>query len=249
MSGKSFYELDYLIEINEKRSEQYLSAYQKVLERFTNIILVYSAFTIFLVQIIQDVFLSTRQDLVFYICFGLFTLLFIISLVFTIRLIYPVEVAYLDKPEKYYKSIRLQYEQGIADPNNIVQSDINELIKASYILELEESVNTNNKVFKEKSSYFYNALIFGLLAALPYLVCLGYHLSKKPDTIQKVEIVKNKLTEEFMKKQAKSNPQAPLTTTFTDLPGLGNKKVIVSSPQLIKENSAQERSKPHNKEE
>jgi hypothetical protein len=40
-----------------------------------------------------------------------------------------------------------------------------------------------------------------------------------------------------MSKQSKSNPQKPLRTTLTDLPGLGNKPVIVSSPQLVKENS------------
>ena len=51
MSTKSFYDLDYIIELNEKRLEQYTSAYQKVLERLTNIILIYSAITIFLVPI------------------------------------------------------------------------------------------------------------------------------------------------------------------------------------------------------
>ncbi len=44
---KSFYDLDCIIEINESRLEQYTSAYQKVLERLTNVILIYSALTIF----------------------------------------------------------------------------------------------------------------------------------------------------------------------------------------------------------
>jgi len=39
-----------------------------------------------------------------------------------------------------------------------------------------------------------------------------------------------------MSKQKKRNPQALLTTT-TLLPGLHDQQVIVSSPQLVKENS------------
>lgn len=52
MEEQSFYSFDYLISINEKRAKQYLTAYQKVIERFTNIILIYSAITIFLIPII-----------------------------------------------------------------------------------------------------------------------------------------------------------------------------------------------------
>ena len=40
-----------------------------------------------------------------------------------------------------------------------------------------------------------------------------------------------------MSKQKKRNPQALLTTTTTLLPGLHDQQVIMSSPQLVKENS------------
>ena len=53
---KSFYDLDYIIEINEKRIEELSSTYHKVLEKFTNILLIYSAIAIFLVSLIQDIF-------------------------------------------------------------------------------------------------------------------------------------------------------------------------------------------------
>jgi len=55
MPPKSFYDLDYIIEINEARYDQYTSAYSKVLEKYTNIILIYSAIAIFLIPIIQDI--------------------------------------------------------------------------------------------------------------------------------------------------------------------------------------------------
>jgi hypothetical protein len=56
MADVSFYSLDYIIEINEKRYQQYTEAYQKVLEKYTNLILIYSAVGFFLVPVIQDIF-------------------------------------------------------------------------------------------------------------------------------------------------------------------------------------------------
>ena len=189
MDEQSFYSLDYIIGINEKRAEQYLSAYQKVIERFTNIILIYSAITIFLIPIIQDIFFGDVKSVIMYLCFILFVGLFITSMIFTIKLIIPVQVAYLDAPEKYYKTIRLQYEQN--DPP-LEELTINKLIKGSYVLELEKAVEVNSQLFKRKSSFFYNSLLFGLLCAIPYMICLGYHISKKDNKVQQIEIVKHK---------------------------------------------------------
>ncbi len=113
--AKSFYDLDYIIEINEKRLAEYTALYQKVLERLTNIILVYSALEI-----------------------------------------------------------------------------VNDSLKGAYILELENAVGINSRAFRKKNSFFYNALLFALVAIIPYITCLGFHLSKKEDKVQKVEILKGK---------------------------------------------------------
>lgn len=181
---KSFYDLDYIIEINESRLEQYTSAYQKVLERLTNIILIYSAITIFLVPLIQDVFLFEIENWFLYVCFAIFSLLFLTSVFFTIRLIIPVDVAYLDVPKKYYEEYLLRYEQTETN-----KEEIEKLLKASYIDELEEALIKNNQVFRRKSSFYYNALMYALLSSVPYLICIGFHISKKEDKIQKVQIV------------------------------------------------------------
>lgn len=69
MDTKSFYNLDYIIEINEKRHEQYTSAYQKVLERFTIIILIYSALTIFLIPLIKELLSHGNRSIYFIISF------------------------------------------------------------------------------------------------------------------------------------------------------------------------------------
>ena len=184
---KSFYDLDYIIELNENRVEQYTSAYQQVLSKLTNIILIYSAIAIFLIPIIQEVF-TPGKSIVLYICFAVFSVLFIASLVFTVKLVFPIRVAYLIEPQKYYKDYRLLYEQSVT-----IQNDVDNALKASYIGELETAVAINDQVFKRKSSFYYNALIFALSSTIPFLLCLGYHIFQKEDKIQRIEIVNKKL--------------------------------------------------------
>jgi hypothetical protein len=243
MSSKSFYDLDYIIELNEKRLEQYTSAYQKVLERLTNIILIYSAITIFLVPIFQDVFLAEIRHWLLYICFSAFAILFLISVIFTIRLVIPVEVAYLEIPKRYYEEYRLTYEKTIKS-----QEEIKTLLKASYINELETALQTNDKVFRRKSSFYYNALMYALLSAVPYLICLGFHVSKKEDKVQKVQIINSQINSNLHKSDTMENnsnnssgnnqtTNSTTTTTTTQLPGVNTSQVISSSPKLIKENS------------
>jgi hypothetical protein len=240
---KSFYDLDYIIEISEKRWEQYTSAYQKVLERLTNVILIYSAVSFFLFPLIKTIFSGNYAGWIVYLSFTFFVLLFLASLFYTIKLLIPVEVAYLENPKKYYGEIRLEYEEK--DENN--QEMVIKLLKASYISELESALETNERVFKLKSSFYYNSLMFALLSAVPYVICLGFYFSLRDDNVQKVNlsIPENNLILNKIDSMSKSNniPKKPsvststTTTTTTQLPGVNAGKVIQSSPNLIKENS------------
>src|SRR5258708_12678208 len=94
MEGKSFYDLDYIIEINQQRLDQYTTAYQKVLERLTHIILIYSAITIFLIPLIQDSAFFKIRNLFFITSLILFLVLLSISLMFTTTLIIPLNIPY-----------------------------------------------------------------------------------------------------------------------------------------------------------
>ncbi|MGZ3911522.1 MAG: hypothetical protein ACXVBR_15625 [Flavisolibacter sp.] len=237
---KSFYDLDYIIEINEQRLEQYTSAYQKVLERLTNIILIYSAITIFLVPVLQDIFFFEIKSWCLNICFGVFLILFVISIIFTIKLVIPVEVAYLEIPKRYYQDYRLTYERHFQN-----QQQIEMLLKASYINELETALDTNEKVFRRKSSFYYNALMYALLCSLPYIICLGFHLSKNDDKVQKVDFINPEINRILHKidsmskdsnKTGKPNSNGSMPTT-TKLPGVDTNQVISSLPKLVKENS------------
>ena len=102
-----------------------------------------------------------------------------------VRLIIPVQIAYLAPPHKYYNEYQTNYEKVINDTKTI-----SDLLKASYITELEMTLNANTAVFRKKSSFYYNAMLYALLSTIPYLICLGFHISKKEDQVHKVEIVK-----------------------------------------------------------
>lgn len=36
---------------------------------------------------------------------------------------------------------------------------------------------------------YYNALMYAPISAVPYIICIGFHISQKEDNIQKVEII------------------------------------------------------------
>ena len=73
----SFYDLDYIISLGEKRVDLYLSAYQGVLGRLTNIILIY------------------------YVAAAIFLGIIITSVIYTIRLLIPIRIAYLEVSDRY----------------------------------------------------------------------------------------------------------------------------------------------------
>jgi hypothetical protein len=192
----SFYNLDYIISLGEKRVDLYLSAYQGVLGRLTNIIIIYSAIGIYLIPIIQD--LIDGAAIVYYVIATIFLGAIVISVIFTIRLLIPIRVAYLEVSDRYSTSLRNEYEKKFLSSDlseekvREAKDKIDKYLKASYIAELSESQEINQKVFVSKSSFYYRALIYGLAAIIPYVICIGFHLSRKDDKVQKVHLVYQK---------------------------------------------------------
>ncbi|WEK37909.1 MAG: hypothetical protein P0Y53_10400 [Candidatus Pseudobacter hemicellulosilyticus] len=247
----SFYDLDYIIDVNERRIDQYLSAYQKVLARFTNLILIYSALMIFLIPVFEQLFLTNDKKYWLCCCFGLFSVLFGTSLFFTVRLIIPVQVYFLRTPNAYYENFRLRYERNLLHKNPTLskpelESKVAQLLKASYINELERTLNNNESVFIRKSSFYYHALRFGLLSVLPFLICLSAYLLQKQENIHKIEIYNIEKIIKLLKMHSMSkdkndssstNSQDTVNGITTNLPGVDNSLVIPSYPYMIKEGS------------
>jgi hypothetical protein len=183
----SFYDLDYLIEINEKRLEEYTANYHRVLDKYAVLLIIYSAVSIFLVPLIQHCIDEDITAKAYWISMMLFTVFLLLSIWNFVRLLIPVFVAYPKPPKQYYTDYRTTYETGANMPAD--QPIIDKKLKATYINELEQGIINNERVFIRKSSFYYKALLLALLSTLPYLVCLAFHFSKKDDKIHKVEIV------------------------------------------------------------
>src|SRR5688500_1979293 len=109
----------------------------------------------------------------FLISFFIFGICLTISIIYLIRLLIPVHVAYLDPPRKYSEDIMAQTEELY--PGQYLK--INDSLEGSYILEINAAINNNFSLFRRKSSFYYNSMLFALLSVLPYIVCIGFHMS------------------------------------------------------------------------
>lgn len=169
----SFYDLNYLIEINEKRLQEHIAAYRLQEGKFTNLLVIYSAFCIFLVPVIQSLCWHVADcSWLMYSSFGLFILLLCSSLYYAVKLLLPGRTPYLDDPIVFYQQLLRAYNNGSRS-----MDEINQLIKASYISQLEPEVAWSGYLAAAKYTYYFRAIALGLMAAIPYLVCAGFQLS------------------------------------------------------------------------
>lgn len=187
MGNKSFYDLDYIIEINEQRLEQYIIAQQKNTERFTTLLVIYSALCIFLVPVIQTLFLTKEQYHWSYYCsFYTFCILFIISIVNSVLLLSPEAREVLLAPDVYYKNIKQFYETEGLPP---AQADT--IIKGSYIVELEGAVSKNRLRVHRKISFYKRAFHFAIISCIPYLYCIWLQIYTEKKVILKKDSFNN----------------------------------------------------------
>lgn len=173
MGSKSFYDLDYIIELNEQRLEQYANALQKNTEKFTTLLVLYSALCIFLVPVCQKLFIEqVVQDVGFYWAFYGFSGLFAVSLVFTVLQMLPEKLLISPTPDTYYKSLKFMYQiQG--HPPHVVDIQV----KATYINELERIIEKRRRKLKRTTSFHHLAFYSAIIACIPYLYCIWEYLN------------------------------------------------------------------------
>ncbi len=144
--SKSFYDYDYYIELNEKRQETLKSEFDKTMGRISNIIIIYSAFSVFLITIWKDFLLTNSSPKPFlavvngwYLFFAIvFLVFFVVSIVFTVRFVVPITAPAQEPPEKYYDEIRLDVEANYTDDSGVVdRNKVDEVLKAAYVTELQ----------------------------------------------------------------------------------------------------------------
>lgn len=200
-----------------------------MVERLTHILLIYSGITIFLIPLVEDGALFRIRSPVFVGFLLVFLGLLVVSMLFTVRLMIPTGVVFLGFPKRYYQDYRAEYEEVIANRDNI-----KDLLKASYIKELQEALEVKERQLKLKLSFHNKAMIFALLAVVPYIICLGFHLSKGQDNknpVSKTEKISNFMETTSVRRQKddkKIIKESPKTSG--ELPGVDNNLVLDSHP-------------------
>ncbi|MGK9123911.1 hypothetical protein M1D52_07315 [Olivibacter sp. SA151] len=247
---KSYYNVDYLIELNENRLEQYSAHYDKVQGRFTNIIILYSGVGIFITPLIKRCFDGNFEEWLFLGIFLIFLIFFIISIINTIHLLKPIEIAHLNSPKIYYEDLIKDYEQSPSffeekiDENGkkevfVNQEKVDLYLKASYIGELEEAIEKNVDAVIKKSLRYNKSLQYGLISIVPFLICVLIHLNGEVETISKIEITNidelNQKTQSIMSKSNPSNSHGGNGSKPTaKIPGVDRSQVKPVSPRMIK---------------
>lgn len=181
MSSKSFYDLDFIIEMNERRVSEYHAAFLKVTDQFTVLIIIYSAIGIFLAPVVVQLLTAHAFLSAYCVSFLLFSILFLVSIFYTVRLILPADIFNLRPPVIYYLEYRLRYEKSQHLKQENRGTRIDDLLKKSYIDELEDTLRNLLDAFVNKRFFYGNALRFALFSVPPYLFCLGILISEKQE--------------------------------------------------------------------
>lgn len=237
-----FENVDYQIELNQKRFDEEYLRYNQIISRIGYIMLFYTVYAAYLIQLIQ--YLISLPSIIH--IYSLFFLIFVfslgISIYHSIRLLIPVNIAYKEMPKDFYASLKDQYiSQGIT------ANEINLYIKETYKIQLESGVEHNFEVNNKKSKHNYYAIIFCIIGLLPYIICIGFKVSADKDPVQKVEIVRSIFSDSIVKQQIlkklkmaneEQNQNAPTNQTPATEPAkVDPSKVIVRQPVMIKESA------------
>ena len=187
--AKSFYDIDYIIEVNEKRDEQFRAEYDKVTGKISNILIVYTALSLFFIPIAQDICDNKIINPSFHYFLYPFVSLFITSFILTICFLFPRSVDYLSSPRQYYTELRDELETEMNNSNQVIDTaTIDNRLKSSYITELEISIDHNIRLVSLVQGFYNYAFKIGMLSILPFIGCLYFHLTANNDKIQKVSI-------------------------------------------------------------
>ncbi len=186
---KSFYNLDDNIELNEKRHEQIIAEYDKVIAKISNIIIVYTAVSFFFIPIAQDIVEGKMHNHLFWFCLILFSTIFLISFIRTVIFLWPRDVDTLKPPSEYYTGIRNKIEpKYTTDEKGTDKATVDIILKSAYNSEIETAINDNINIVHYKKGYYNKAFAFSLISMLPFVACLYFHIIIKDDKVQKVKI-------------------------------------------------------------
>ena len=236
MSKVNFLDIDEKIKQNAKLLEFYYNNYQRTQSKISTLVIIYSILAVYTLQIIKYPISNWENKptytLIIYIILIVCYLIFLFkSIKATYKLLEPVEIAFINQPKEFYKTLRISYEKSLKTSDEEL---INEYIKASYLGEIEEAVEHNSSKFEMKGNYYNIAFNNALLALIFYIMCTGF-IVFEPKPSNKIEITNYKSITSFI--DSIINKQNNFIMEKKD--PISNKvdptKVITTKPKYIKE--------------
>lgn len=228
----NFNDIDDQITLNETRLKDEMERYNEIRSRIGYISIVYTLFAAFSYQLISYSIDLEFLGLIYKLSLWIFLLSFCISIVFSIRLLIPVEIAHKDLPEAFYKNYKEEYLQ-----DGIVEDEIDVYLKHTYRDQLEKAVKHNFELNNRKSKFHYNSFLAALVALIPYVICIGLYVSNKTEDTTKVELT-NEIFSDMSKKKVDSGDSSSAENKASNPPPqkVDTSKVIIAPPVYIKEN-------------
>jgi len=176
---KDYLSVDEKIIQNKELLEFCYSNYQRTQAKLSVLVLIYSLFAIYFIQIVSlpvknfDYFRSVAW--VYIPCLLFFLLFLFYSIRHAYELLKPSRVAYIRSPKYFYQDLRTEYEM---DPDIDSDDLLNEYIKYSHLSQLEEAVAHNTGLIQTKSQSYATAFNTALVSGIFYIFSASFILSR-----------------------------------------------------------------------
>ncbi|MBV7529438.1 hypothetical protein [Chitinophaga sp. sic0106] len=173
---KSFYDNDFLIELNEKRCTEYASLAQQMTARFSMLFVFYSVMLAASMPVVKQLLKVGSVDWMLVIGFTSFGAALVLSIRYAIPLLSAAEPDVLKLPLYYYQFVK-EYLLMHIPPNEIALQDVlNEELKLYYKNDLEKLAFQRYKRVIYLQKCFDNSIHYSLSSFVIFLFVFCYYL-------------------------------------------------------------------------
>ncbi|SHL16728.1 hypothetical protein SAMN05444266_102283 [Chitinophaga jiangningensis] len=173
---KSFYDNDFLIELNEKRCAEYASLAQQMTSRFSMLFVFYSVLMAASVPVVKQLLKGGSVDWMLAVLFLLFSCSLIISIRYAISLIITGDLFVIYLPKRYYSEIKDYLIERIPADEIALETSINEVLKKLYLYDLERVLEEHAYLLLNKQRYLQLGIRYSILTLVFFLLNFWYYL-------------------------------------------------------------------------
>ncbi len=157
--------------MHERRMVLYAEKYQQYMDKLTHLLFIYSAVALFLMPITRDLFKSGKEvHLFYYVCYVIMLGMLSVSMMYAARLVL-ITKSLLPAPlDKYFALLEKLTLEGM-EPDVIDKK-----LQLLFMEDLTATVREFAMMIVRKERYHNYMYVWGLMAMVPYLVCLIFHL-------------------------------------------------------------------------